>query len=79
MQQCHAPRLVAVTKFKTTKINFEGLFGLSTKIRPHENYTCHTVHLLILYTNGSQGVEQWAWENTGIQSSLCVPRVFLIG
>ena len=38
MQQCHAPRLVAVTKFKTTKINFEGLFGLSTKIRSHENY-----------------------------------------
>ena len=27
-----------VTKFKTTKINFEGLFGLSTEIRPHENY-----------------------------------------
>ena len=34
----YAPRLVAVTKFKTTKINFEGLFGLSMKIRPHENY-----------------------------------------
>ena len=33
--QCHAPVLVAVSKFKTTKINFEGLFGLSTKI------TCH--------------------------------------
>ena len=32
------PRLVAVTKFKTTKINFECLFGLSTKISPHENY-----------------------------------------
>ena len=38
MQQCHAARLVAVTKFKTTKINFKGLFGLFTKIRPHENY-----------------------------------------
>ena len=35
VQQCHAP---AVTIFKTTKINFEGLFRLSTKIRPHENY-----------------------------------------
>ena len=32
------PRLNAVTKFKTTKINFEGLFGLSMKIRPRENY-----------------------------------------
>ena len=36
--QCHAPGLVAVTKFKTTKINFEDLFGLSTKISTHENY-----------------------------------------
>ena len=29
---CHAPELNAATKFKTTKINFGGLFGLSTKI-----------------------------------------------
>ena len=29
---CHAPELIAATKFKTTKINFGGLFGLSTKI-----------------------------------------------
>ena len=36
--QCHAPGLVAVMKFKTTKINFEGLFGLSTKISNHEKY-----------------------------------------
>ena len=38
MKQCHTPGLVAVTKFKTTKISFEGLFGLSTKISMHENY-----------------------------------------
>ena len=35
--QCHTPVLIAVTKFKTTKINSEGLLWLSTKI------TCHTV------------------------------------
>ena len=31
---CQVPRpeLIAATKFKTTKINFGGLFGLSTKI-----------------------------------------------
>ena len=29
------PGLFAITKFKTTKINFEGLFGLSTKITRH--------------------------------------------
>ena len=34
---CHAPELIAATKFKTTKINFGGLFGLSTKI------ICYTV------------------------------------
>ena len=33
--QCHAPGLIAVTKYKTTKINFEGLFGLSTEITRH--------------------------------------------
>ena len=52
MQQCHTPRLVAVTKFKTTKINFEGLFGLSTKIRPHENcppYGINFITCCILY------------------------------
>ena len=32
------PVLVAIMKFKTTKINFEGLFRFSMKIRPHENY-----------------------------------------
>ena len=36
--QCHAPALFAVMKFKTMEINFEGLFGLSTKISTHENY-----------------------------------------
>ena len=38
--RCHAPELIAATKFKTTKINFGGLFGLSTKIiiNTHENY-----------------------------------------
>ena len=35
---CHAPGLVAVTKFKTTNINVEGLFGLSMKTSTHENY-----------------------------------------
>ena len=29
---CHAPELIAATKFKTTKISLGGLFGLSTKI-----------------------------------------------
>ena len=42
VQQCHAPGLVAITKFKTMKINFEGLFRLSTKI------TRHTVVLHVL-------------------------------
>ena len=36
--ECHAPELIAATKFKTTKINFGGLFGVSTKINTHENY-----------------------------------------
>ena len=35
---CHAPELIAATKFKMEKINFGGLFGLSTKINTHENY-----------------------------------------
>ena len=35
---CHAPELIAATKFKTTKINFGALFGLSAKINAHENY-----------------------------------------
>ena len=43
VQQCHAPGLVAVTK---VKINFEGLFGLSTIIRPHENYPPYGMHAL---------------------------------
>ena len=30
--------MIAVTKFKSTKINFEELFGLPTKIRSHKNY-----------------------------------------
>ena len=34
--QCHAPGLIAIIKFKTTKINFEGLFRLSMNI-------CHMV------------------------------------
>ena len=40
--QCHAPGLVAVTKFKTTKINFEDLFGFSQKLQPMK-IICHTV------------------------------------
>ena len=58
MQQCHATPLdwlLAVTKFKTTKINFEGLFGLSTKIRPHEDYppygTMTYALILLLFTS----------------------------
>ena len=35
---CHAPELIAATKFKTTKINFGGLFGLSTKITRYTVY-----------------------------------------
>ena len=42
MQQCHAPKMIAITKFKTTKINFEGLFGLSTKLDPTK-ITHHTI------------------------------------
>ena len=44
MQQCHAPGLVTKTKFKTTKINFEGLFRLSMKIRPHKNYPPYSIN-----------------------------------
>ena len=44
VQQCHAPGLVTVMKFKTTKINFERLFGLSTKISTHENYPPYGNH-----------------------------------
>ena len=40
---CHAPELIAATKFKTTKINFGGLFGLSTKINTHENYPLYGI------------------------------------
>ena len=40
--QCHTPGLAAVTKFKTTKINSEGLLGLSTKISTPK-ITRHTV------------------------------------
>ena len=36
---CHAPELIAATKFKTTEINFGGLFGVSTKTK----ITCSTV------------------------------------
>ena len=43
VQQCHAPGLVAVTKFKTIKINFEGLFGLSTIITHHIMVCMHCV------------------------------------
>ena len=42
---CHAPELIAATKFKTTKINFGGLFGLSTKINTHENYPLYGIIL----------------------------------
>ena len=37
---CRVPRpeLIAATKFKTTKINFGGLFGLSTKITRYTVY-----------------------------------------
>ena len=41
---CHAPELIAATKFKTTKINFGGLFGLSTKINTHENYPLYGIY-----------------------------------
>ena len=67
MQQCHAPRLVAVTKFKTTKINFEGLFGLSTKIRLHENYPPYN----IIYPL----IKQLPDENFGLHG----PCVFTLG
>ena len=40
---CHAPELIAATKFKTTKINFEGLFGFSTKINTHKNYPLYGI------------------------------------
>ena len=38
---CHAPELIAATKFKTTKINFWGLFGLSTKITRYTGIISH--------------------------------------
>ena len=40
---CHAPELIAATKFKTTKIKFWGPFGLSTKINTHENYPLYGI------------------------------------
>ena len=40
---CHAPELIAATKFKTMKINFGGLFGLSMKINTHENYLLYVL------------------------------------
>ena len=61
MQQCHVPVLVAITKFKITKINVEGLFGLSTKIRPHKNYPPYGIPFLEpeyeakLYYNSAAG------------------------
>ena len=45
---CHAPELNAATKFKTTKINFGGLFGLSTKINTHENYPLYGINFLTM-------------------------------
>ena len=38
LMQWRAPGLVPIMKFKTMKINFEGLFRLSMKISTHENY-----------------------------------------
>ena len=43
--QCHAPGLVTVMKFKTTKINFEGPFELSTKISTYENYSSYRIQV----------------------------------
>ena len=43
---CHAPELIAATKFKTTKINFGDLFGLSTKINTHENYPLYGIYFI---------------------------------
>ena len=48
---CHAPELIAATKFKTTKINFGGLFGLSMKINTHENYPLYGMYADIITTN----------------------------
>ena len=57
---CHAPELIAATKFKTTKINFRGLFGLSTKINTHKNYLLYgmwafvymyNIHVDVAYTH----------------------------
>ena len=41
--------LIAATKFKTTKINFGGLFGLSTKISTHEYYPLYGIIVLYDY------------------------------
>ena len=76
VQQCHAPGLVAVTKFKTTKMNFQGLFGLSTKISPHENYPpygifgledTYKINFLLAYNNTDHGQHSKAvcMENNG--------------
>ena len=47
---CHAPELIAATKFKTTKIKFGGLFGLSTKINTHDNYPLYgNMTFVLLY------------------------------
>ncbi|MCG8624938.1 MAG: hypothetical protein MJE68_23430, partial [Proteobacteria bacterium] len=47
---CDTPELIAATKFKTTKINFGGLFGLSTKINTHENYPLYGIVSIFVIT-----------------------------
>ena len=44
---CHAPELIATMTCKTTKINFGGLLGLSTKINTHENYPLCSTYLVV--------------------------------
>ena len=57
---CHAPELIATTKFKTTKINFGGLFRLSMKIT---HYTVFVSYYALLYVF-SQVLHQTAGEST---------------
>ena len=51
--QCHAPGLITITKLKTMKINFEGLFRLSTKITRH---TVLWLHMHSLKLEAGMGI-----------------------
>ena len=76
MQQCHSPRLVAVTKFKTTKINFEGFFGLhifnKTTVEGRVEGSCITDNLNIVHDAYVNVITCPDWYPSCIQVALAV-------